>query len=528
MQRKSDTVHVIENAKQLPYALVLNGLLVGILAGGVAVIYRLLLEKGEAAMRWMLEQSHSGLAAGASWLLALAALGAVVGLLVRWEPMISGSGIPQVSGEMKGYLDPHWLRVLAAKLVGGTLCALGGLSLGREGPSVQLGGMVGKGVSRLLHRVRTEEKYLITCGAGAGLAAAFNAPLAGVLFALEEIHKNFSAAALVSVMTAAVAADFLSKLVFGLTPVFTFSLQGALPLEEYWLLVLLGVLLGALGAFYNFATLRVQAAYGRSPLPELFRPMVPFLLAGGLGYWMPQVLGGGHAMVELLYQGELLLGGMLLLLVVKFMFSLLSFGSGAPGGIFFPLLVLGAYIGGSFGLAAIQYCGVSPAYLNNFIILAMAGYFTAIVRAPVTGVVLIAEMTGSFSHLLSLSVVSVVAYVTAYLLRSAPIYESLLGNILKKRGIVTPEDTGEKILTTAVVQFGAAVAGKPIHQLQLPSNCLLVAVRRGGKELIPRGDTILMEGDTLVALAGTQNYAQIKADLQQLCTVASLKDTKQG
>ena len=168
LQRKSDTVHVIENAKQLPYALVLNGLLVGILAGGVAVIYRLLLEKGEAAMRWMLEQSHSGLAAGASWLLALAALGAVVGLLVRWEPMISGSGIPQVSGEMKGYLDPHWLRVLAAKLVGGTLCALGGLSLGREGPSVQLGGMVGKGVSRLLHRVRTEEKYLITCGAGAG------------------------------------------------------------------------------------------------------------------------------------------------------------------------------------------------------------------------------------------------------------------------------------------------------------------------------------------------------------------------
>ena len=528
MQGQNDTVHVLENAKRLPYALVLNGLLVGVLAGGVAVIYRLLLEKGEAAMRWALGLAQDGLPGAAAWFLGLAVLGGVAGLLVRWEPLISGSGIPQVSGEMKGYLDPCWYRVLAAKLVGGTLCALGGLSMGREGPSVQLGGMVGKGVSRLLHRVRTEEKYLITCGAGAGLAAAFNAPLAGVLFALEEIHKNFSAAALVSVMTAAVAADFLSKLVFGMTPVFTFALEGALPLEEYWLLVILGVLLGALGAFYNFATLKVQALYGRSPLPEGARVVVPFLLAGVLGFWMPQVLGGGHAMVELLYGGDLLLGGMLALLAVKFLFSLLSFGSGAPGGIFFPLLVLGAYMGGSFGLVAIRYCGVSPESLNNFIILAMAGYFTAIVRAPVTGVVLIAEMTGSFSHLLSLSVVSVVAYVTAYLLRSAPIYESLLGNILKKRGIAAPQETGEKILTTAVVQLGAAVAGQPVHQLHLPAGCLLVAVRRGGQELIPRGDTVLMEGDTLVALAGTEQYAAVKAELQELCAAEPVGHQKKG
>lgn len=138
-------------------------------------------------------------------------------------------------------------------------------------------------------------------------------------------------------------------------------------------------------------------------------------------------------MITRLESGHLLIGSMVLLLLGKFLFSAVSFGSGAPGGIFFPLLILGAYIGSIYGTSVTGLTGISQDYIINFIILAMAGFFTAIVRAPITGVILIAEMTGTFEHFLSLAVVSLTAYVIAHLLKSEPIYESLLGRILAKR-----------------------------------------------------------------------------------------------
>lgn len=124
-------------------------------------------------------------------------------------------------------------------------------------------------------------------------------------------------------------------------------------------------------------------------------------------------------MMDLLADGKLLVSSMLLLFLVKFLFSSACFGSGAPGGIFFPLMVLGAYLGGAFGSSTVSWLGLDPVFVNNFIILAMAGYFTAIVRAPITGIVLVSEMSGSLSHLLSLATVSIVAYVVAEALKSA-------------------------------------------------------------------------------------------------------------
>ena len=147
------------------------------------------------------------------WFLILAALAWIVGKLVKWEPMISGSGIPQVEGEIAGRLSQNWKRVLPAKFAGGFLCMLGGLSLGREGPSIQLGAMAGQGISRALGRGKREEKFLMTCGASAGLSAAFHAPLAGMMFAVEEIHKTFSIPILLPVMTASVTADYILSLI---------------------------------------------------------------------------------------------------------------------------------------------------------------------------------------------------------------------------------------------------------------------------------------------------------------------------
>ena len=438
--------------------------------------------------------------------------------LVSWEPLISGSGIPQLEGEMAGKLEQKWYRVLPAKFLGGFLCLLGGLALGREGPSIQLGAMAGKGISRGLDRGKTEEKFLLTCGAGAGLSAAFHAPLAGVMFSLEEVHKNFSVSALLSVMTASLTADFLATAVLGTDAIFQFTITRELPVHFYWMVLGLGVVLGVLGAFYNWFTLKVQSLYDRATfLNSTGKILIPFFCAGVLGFTAPELLGSGHDLIEKLTSVDMLLGTAVFLLVGRFLFSAVSFGSGAPGGIFFPLLVLGGYMGGIFAMAGIRLWGLDPVFLNNFVLLAMAGYFAAVVRAPLTGIILIFEMTGTLTQMLTLSVVSIVAYVTATLLGSRPIYESLLDRLLLRRGEKPPKEQGEKMLMHFAVSRGSRIEDLTIGEVRWPENCLLVAVERGSQEIIPRGKTRLLAGDVIVTMTDERDEARIHDEMEELC-----------
>lgn len=527
LMRKKDvnsTSNVIKNSFNINSTLLLDGILVGAIAGGTAIAYRICLTYGENTLKTVLSYIQNNPLLIAGWFLALVIMGLLVGRLIKDEPMVSGGGIPQVIGEMKGYFHQKWWKVIIGKFIGGILCILGGLSLGRMGPSVQLGAMVGKGVNKGLNRSKTEEKYIITCGASAGLSAAFNAPLAGVMFSLEQMHKNFSIAALVSLMAASLTADFVAENVFGFTSVLHLQVDTLISLHNYWLLIILGVLLGVIGAFHNKMILSVQKMFAKiTILKPQYRIVIPFLVAGILGLILPQVLCGGQTLFYSLTSGNLAFNTLIIFLIVKFLFSIFSFGSGAPGGIFFPLLVIGAYIGGIYGNIAISLFGLDPEMINNFIIIAMAGYFAAIVRAPITGIVLIAEMTGSLAHLLSLGVVSIIAYFVAYKLKSSPIYDSLLDNMLKKIDCYKETSSGEKMLTDVVVHYGAFAVNKKISQIKWPRKCLLVSIRREGKEIIPRGDTVILPCDTIVALINIDSYESITRELHEICESADYK-----
>ncbi len=507
---------LVSRYSSLRSLLVLEGLLVGVLAGLVSAFYRFALSQADAIRAAALALCAGSPLRMAGWFAALAVLALLVTLLLRWEPMISGSGIPQVEAEIAGYIRPSWWRVLLAKIAGGFLCIVGGLSLGREGPSIQLGGMMGKGISRFLGRFRLEEHFLITCGASAGLSAAFNAPLAGVMFALEELHKNFSALVLLPCMAASLIADYIANSMFGMEPVFSFNVYDMIPLGGYVHVLLLGALCGVLGVVYNLVLLASQTAYKKlSGVPQFVRILIPFLCAGALGFVMPEVLGGGHNMIAALYTGHPGLSAILVLLLVKFVFSMVSFGSGAPGGIFFPLLVLGAYIGGAYGAAATGWLGFDQSFASNLIIIAMSALFSAIVRAPVTGIVLISEMTGSFSHLLSLSTASLVAYVVAELLRSRPVYESLTERLLSGRKIkIARGKPRAKSIITSVVEEGSEADGCTLAALGLPSACLVVSVTRGGEELLPRGQLRLKAGDLLATLVTERDLAAMESVLR--------------
>lgn len=359
---------------------------------------------------------------------------------------------------------------------------------------------------------------MMTCGAGAGLAAAFNAPLAGVMFSLEELQKNFNSSMLVCIISGCVTSDFISKNVFGLSPVFDFHLTAALPLKHYWMLVLLGVLLGCCGAFYNFVMLKGQDLFSAmKKIPDKYRIVFPFVVSGIVCYTLPSILAGGHAMVSLITGHTLLVSTMLLLLICKFLFSAFCFGSGAPGGIFFPMLILGSYIGAIYGTIMIQASGIPSYYLVNFITISMAGFFTAIVRAPITGILLIAEMTGTFEHFLSLAVVCIISYLVAHLLKSEPIYESLLGRILAKNGFKESDDADHKVLRGFAVGTGSLAASKLVKDIPWPDHCLIVTLNRGDEEIIARGSTEILAGDKIIALIDDNYLGMVTESIQLIC-----------
>lgn len=519
MERGS-TKHIVHTMQNFQFTLVVEGLATGLVAGLVAVFYRILLGYAEDFVFMMMDFIKGNYLYIIGWFLFLLLLGFLISLCLKAEPLISGSGIPQVEGEIMSWIDQKWYKILGLKIIAGVLAVLGGCSLGREGPSIQMGAVAGKGIAKLFHRVKVEEKLLLTCGAAAGLSAAFNAPLAGIMFALEEVHKNFSVSVLISVMCASVTGDFLSQTVFGLSPAFHFHVAETLPLNYYFMIVLLGIFTGIFGAVYNASTLKVQDLYEKMTfIKSQYRVILPLMFAGILGLALPQVLGGGHAMIEMLSDGTpLVLRTLLILLVVKFLFSITCFGSGAAGGIFFPLLVLGSFIGAIFGLIAVQFFGIPQMYLVNFIIMAMAGIFTAIVRAPITGIILIAEMCGTLSHLLPLAAVSIVSYLVANMLHCEPIYESLLQRLLTKNGVNPDGLSDEKRLLEAVVEVGSEVCDQQIKDIAWPKHCLLISIKRNGKELIPRGNTVLHCGDQLMVLLDDADAPYIEHQLEKCCT----------
>lgn len=549
--RKNKTVFQLERFRNMKHKMTLQGVLVGLLTGIVVGFFRLVIEKAEfLRTNYMLPLIGSG----KLWLLIMIVtiIAFFVYIMAKWQPLASGSGIPQVKAELRGQLKQPVYRLLIAKFTGAVLAIGAGLSIGREGPSIQLGALVGKGYARATRRLPVEEKMLLTCGAGAGLAGAFCAPFSGAVFALEELHKNFSVDVLVSTMAACISANFVSAYIFGLDPVFNLSIPSRLPLKQYWILLIMGVLLGLLGNIYNNLMMKALKTYDKLPKPLAIG--VAFALAIVVMLFMPQALGGGHSVVGQIAHGEFTLGfgilgnkiglgiliSLIIFFIVKLIFSAISFGSGVAGGIFLPLLVLGAIVGGIFGEAFNQINGSNELYIANFVILGMVGMFSAIVGAPATGVILITEMTGDLQNFFPLVIVGLISYMVADATGTSPIYDLLLDRLMSKdRDKDNKLDEEEiayqnklkkraskKVIIESDVYIGSPADGNKIKELSLPEGSLVISLVRHGKEIIPSGETIIKGGDYLVVLCAEDYQDAVFAKLDELCkTVAFDKRT---
>lgn len=494
-------------AKTNEIKIIFFSMIIGVLAGLVSVLYRYALTNAEHISTEMYGFFGRNKSLLPILFIILIVMGLIVGLLVKKFHLISGSGIPQLKAEVTGYIKGNWFTTLVFKFIGGVVGILAGLSLGREGPSIQLGASVASGVTSKIKFTENEKRILLASGASAGLASAFNAPLAGVMFAIEEVFKYISNTVLLSTLVAAVCADFTSKLFFGSGFSFEFLIEEDIPIKHLWVLVVLGVAIGLLGVVYNVTLIKAQKIYAIiGEKIGIFKMTIPFLIAGILGLVFPVVMGGGHHVVEeLSIQASLTL--LIAIFVVKFLFSMISFGSGAPGGIFFPLLVLGALLGGIFAKICIPALGLDDNLFYNFVVIAMAAYFTAIVRAPMTGIVLMIEMTGNMRQLLPLIITSTIAYIVAEKTKNEPIYDALLHNLLHSKNFRRKVVTKEEVNFESVVQIGSAVIDRKIGESGIHSECEITMIKRNNKDIIPTDKTVIKPGDLLI-ITTTEEYEE--------------------
>lgn len=511
-----ETYVALDNWHTFRLRLFIEGIFVGIFGGLCISLFRFLLGEAEALRIYAYNAFLIPAVAKENfiplclWAAALVVTGFLLYRMCLYAPMAGGSGIPQVKGVILGLYKMKWFRILWVKIIAGALGIGAGLSLGREGPSIQIGAVAGQGISRLLGRTRMEERYLITSGASAGLAAAFNAPLAGMMFALEELHRNFSGAVLLPTMTSAITATIVTHFFFGRSTSFHFLNLVPMPAEHLGLVVLIAISAGFAGIIFNYSLLHTGSFYN---LPFFKNQYVKILFALFsaclLGFFLPQVLGGGNTLVDQLAAGRFTsLSFLVLLLIGKYVFTLISYGCGVPGGFFLPLLVVGALLGSVEAHVLVSLDLINEVYTPNIIIIGMVSLFAASVRSPITGTLLILEMTGDFGHLMALALGSAVAYITAELLKGEPIYDALL-----KKSLSTKPDRAceeERNIVEVPIGSGSLLEGKKIRDVPRMKQTIIIDLKRHGESVIPDPDIRLQADDFLYILTAGKNAAALK------------------
>jgi CIC family chloride channel protein len=482
--------------RQLP-----RSLLVGVFAGLIAVAFRTALAEADNLRTWLLAYVHAKplWAAPLPALLAAVGGGVAVYLVRRFAPETAGSGIPHVKAVLNGMKQMRWPRVLAVKFSGGLAAIGSGLALGREGPTIQMGAAVGQMVGGWFSCTARERRTLIAAGAGAGLAAAFNAPLAGLVFVLEEVQRDFSPGVFTATLIASVVADITARLLLGQLPVFFVQTPSIPPLTLLPVALLLGVVAALLGVAFNRA---LQASLGLferlSPWPPWTGGALVGLGIGAVAMVAPSAVGSGHGLVDRMLTGALPLDILAGFFVIRFLLTMSSYGCGAPGGIFAPLLVLGAAIGLGVGRVGELLDFDVAAYQPTLAVVGMAAYFSAIVRAPLTAIVLMVEMTGNYSLVLPLVVACLTAAGIADYLSNLPVYDALLERELLRTPAAPQLDSA--LLIDLTIAPGAPFDGKRIRELGLPPGAIVVALRRQLRESVPTAESQLAADDRITVL----------------------------
>ncbi len=350
-------------------------------------------------------------------------------LVVQFAPEGGGSGVPEIEGALIHQRGIFWKRLLPVKFFGGILAISAKLVLGLEGPAIQMGGNLGAMLAQLFQVPVKKTNALISAGAAAGLAAVFNAPIAGILFILEEMRKqfDFSFIHFKMVAIACVMSTIVMRIMLGNEPSINMPIYQTPDLSALALFFLFGILVGLVAVLFNVSLVKMLVLIERlSLLRRAVYVMGIGLLIGILAYIEPNWVGGGYVIIEQSIKLDPGLSVLVFLFFIRFILTMLCYVTDVPGGIFAPLLALGTLIGIAFFHLIPSTLLDQTTQQGMFAVAGMGGLFAASVRVPITGIVLVVEMTQNYSLILPMMVTCLMATTVVQLVGSKPIYTQLL------------------------------------------------------------------------------------------------------
>ncbi len=511
--------YIVKNKNIKLYAL---SILIGALTGLVVSAYRISL-LGVGNIR---RDTFSKIASGNIKLLFLTiiifiGIAILLNRFIRRHPMIKGSGIPQVRGILLMQFEYNWFKELIYKFVGGVLSVGSGLSLGRGGPAIQLGSQVAYGVRKMFKSRNVNEKFLISSGVSAGLSAAFNSPLSGIVFTIEEIHKYVTPPLLICISLSSMTAEVVTHTILGKKRLFDF--KGVIPnnlnfFENLIFIFILAIIIGILGVLFTTLLLKFQKFYNNLKVSPIIKSLGIFAISIIIGVFIIDVQGVGYQLILKAKDSVFSLKVIGILLLGKFVFTIISNGPGFPGGLFLPTLVLGALTGYLFSIVVTM---ISPSNTNSheyFIILGMAAFFTAVMRTPLTGNILLLEMTGAFNYLPHLMLVTVLTYIFTDLVGTRPITNVLYDDLEKKDDIQRKNLSKNSTIFTSPIVGGSWLDGMRVKKVKWPYDSLLIKIQRDNHDIIPKGYTKILSGDILFVLTTEEREKKLKPIIYDLGT----------
>ncbi len=399
----------------------LLSIFIGVISGLLVVLFRMSIEWLSVLLQGAAPAPHQ-----TRMFLAPAAAGLVIAVCTRYLfPQVRGSGVNQTKAALyisNGYIST---RTMIGKFLLSSLAIGSGFSLGPEDPSLQIGAGVASLISRKVGLSRERLRVFAPVGAAAGLAAAFNAPISAILFVIEEVIGQWTSAVLGSIVLAAVSAVVVARWFWGAEPMFripSISLRDPRELGAY---AVLGVVGGVASLVFAKALGTLRPLLRRQPAAsQMVQPMLAGLLVGGIGYFgLPQVMGAGYAAIDQAMHGQYVFKVLLLLAAFKIVATTLSFSSGTPGGMFAPTLFVGAMLGASVGsfekIIAPSFTGP----IGSYALVGMGVLFAAFLRAPLTSVFMVLEVSGNYSIILPVILANTIAYLISRVLQPVPIFE---------------------------------------------------------------------------------------------------------
>ncbi len=447
-----DLPAVLTSLREARTGLLVLALVVGAGAGLGAIAFRWLIKTFTLLLSGHADYAAAGHAANphvpglGRWFVVLAPVvaGLLYGPLVqRFAREARGHGVPEVMfavARRGGRIGP---QVAIVKSLASALCIGGGGSVGREGPIVQIGSALGSTLGRVVRVAEDRMRVLVACGAAGGIAATFNAPLAGVFFAMELILRDFTAESFGMVVLASVVASVIGRAAFGNTPFLHLPAFTVHHVSEYLLFAALGLLAGAVGVGFTRVLYWIEDAcdwaWRLTRGPEWARPAVGGLLLGLLLLVLPEMYGVGYPVLQNAVAGGYVFGFLLLLLVGKAVTTSLTIGIGGSGGVFAPSLFIGAMLGAAFGAGAHQVLPGIAGPVGAYGLIGMGAVFAGAARAPITAVVIMFELTGEYTIILPLMAAIVLATGVSKALSHDTIYTLKL----RRRGVdldETPPD----------------------------------------------------------------------------------------